>query len=304
MARRQQKRILSEVGSSHGALFAYSYACTSTLAFAADHGLHTVMGQIDGGPHEESIVLEEMARYPQLHERYRPAPKRYWQEWGAQCESARRIVVNSRWAMHCLERAGVPREKMVILPLYYEASVGHALPRTFPSRFDVSRPLRVLFLGQLNLRKGAARLFEAIRQMKDAPVEFVVVGPSSVLIPEDVRASKIFHYAGRANRSQVHEYYAAADVFILPTLSDGFALTQLEARAHGLPIIASRNCGEVVSHEHDGLLLDEVTGESITAAIYRFISDPDMLHTLRSNSTGGNGDLAQYGRRFVEKTWR
>ena len=39
---------------------------------------------------------------------------------------------------------------------------------------------------------------------------------------------------------------AEADVFVLPTLSDGFALTQLEAMAHDLPVIATLACGEVV----------------------------------------------------------
>jgi glycosyltransferase involved in cell wall biosynthesis len=264
--------------------------------------MHTVMGQIDGGPFEESIVLEEMARYPQLHERYRPAPARYCDEWRAQCASARRIVVNSPWAMHCLEGAGIPREKMVIVPLFYETTIRDASPRPLPTRFGASRPLRVLFLGQLNLRKGAGPLLDAIRRMKDAPVEFVVVGSSSITIPEDVRALSNFSYAGRADRSQVHDHYANADVFILPTLSDGFALTQLEARAHGLPIIASRRCGEVVTQECDGLLLDEVTADAITAAIYRLLSDPDMLHVMRRNATPGAGDLAGYGRRFVHET--
>jgi glycosyltransferase involved in cell wall biosynthesis len=41
-------------------------------------------------------------------------------------------------------------------------------------------------------------------------------------------------------------FYERADLFLFPTLSDGFGLTNLEAQAWSLPIVASRFCGEVV----------------------------------------------------------
>ena len=63
-------------------------------------------------------------------------------------------------------------------------------------------------------------------------------------------------------RKQAAEFYRDADVFILPTLSDGFAITQLEAQAHGLPVIASKNCGKVVENGVNGIILDEPSGHA------------------------------------------
>ena len=53
------------------------------------------------------------------------------------------------------------------------------------------------------------------------------------------------------------EKYKAADVFILPTLSDGFAITQLEAQAYGLPVISSKTCGGIVENGRNGIILEE-----------------------------------------------
>jgi glycosyltransferase involved in cell wall biosynthesis len=63
------------------------------------------------------------------------------------------------------------------------------------------------------------------------------------------------------------DYYGAADVFVLPTISDGFAITQLEAMAHGLPVIATSHCGEVVTHGEDGLIIPAFSGSALAEAI-------------------------------------
>ena len=122
-----------------------------------------------------------------------------------------------------------------------------AAKRTYPDRFTSERPMRVLFLGQINLRKGIARLLKAARSFQSQPVEFLMVGPIQINIPEDLRSNRNIRWVGPVARNKVRNYYEQADVFILPTLSDGFALTQLEALAHRLPVIASRQCGDVIT---------------------------------------------------------
>jgi glycosyltransferase involved in cell wall biosynthesis len=77
------------------------------------------------------------------------------------------------------------------------------------------------------------------------------------------------------------DYYQKADVFIFPTLSDGFGLTQLEAQ---LPIIASQFCGEVVQDGINGLVLAAVTGETITQALKFCLQHPQELQMLAENA--------------------
>jgi glycosyltransferase involved in cell wall biosynthesis len=79
-------------------------------------------------------------------------------------------------------------------------------------------------------------------------------------------------------RSEVGSYYQAADLFILPTLSDGYALTQLEALSHGLPVMASECCGEAVTHGQNGWILEDLDPVTIAEAIKRVrtTSFPDV----------------------------
>ena len=161
------------------------------------------------------------------------------------------------------------------------------MTREYPAHFTADRPLRVLFLGQINLRKGIARLLKAARSFQSQPVDFLMVGPIQINIPEDLRSNRNIRWVGPVTRNKVRNYYQQADVLILPTLSDGFALTQLEALAHRVPVIASRRCGEVVTDHVNGLLLEEPTAAAIEEALRFCLHNPDRLAQFSENATVG-----------------
>jgi glycosyltransferase involved in cell wall biosynthesis len=139
-------------------------------------------------------------------------------------------------------------------------------PGATSRRAEAVTPYRVLFLGQINLRKGVGRLLDAMRLLKDERVELVMAGPSEIEPAAWADLPKV-KWIGPVPRSEVGAVYRAADVFILPTLSDGYALTQLEALSHGLPVIASKHCGEAVTHGRNGWILDDLEPETIATAI-------------------------------------
>ena len=82
------------------------------------------------------------------------------------------------------------------------------------------------------------------------------------------------------------QYYQQSDVFILPTHSDGFGLTLLEAAAFGLPIIASPFCGEVVHNGVNGLVIPEVSAEAIVESVASMIDDPAMVQKFHDHQLG------------------
>jgi glycosyltransferase involved in cell wall biosynthesis len=266
-------------------LFSYSYTALEPLRFAKSRGWRTVLGQIDPGPFEEEIVAAEAEREPSLAPDWTPAPADYWKSWRAECELADRIIVNSQWSFDALVGTGIPKEKLSIIPLAFENKMPSVLPKKYPRQFTATRPLRVLFLGQINLRKGIARLLKAAPSFQSQPVEFLMVGPVQIHIPEDLRSNRKLRWFGPVARNKVRNYYEQADVLILPTLSDGFALSQLEAIAHRLPVIASRRCGEMVIDRVNGLLLEEPTGAAIEEALRSCLHNPDQLAQFSQNAT-------------------
>ena len=267
-------------------VFAYSYAAREIFAYARSRGWRTVLGQIDPGPVEERLVAD-LHRRSALKADWQPAPSRYWDDWRAECDLADVIVVNSAWSRDCLMREGIPANKLAIVPLALEAPPAtRAFRRTYPKQFSADRPMRVLFLGQINLRKGIEPLFDAIRIVGESPIEFWFVGPLQVDVPPDLRNSARVRWFGPAARSATDGFYRDADVFVLPTFSDGFGLTQLEARAWHLPVLASRFCGEVVEDGRNGALLAEVTGPQIAAVLGRWLADPGTLSALAAYADG------------------
>jgi len=257
-------------------VFAYSYAAREIFRHARERGWRTVLGQIDPGLAEERIVAK-------LHcngnaNGWKPAPVDYWQLWREECELADVIVVNSGWSRDALTSEGISADKICIVPLAFEPSnEARSFQRAYPKAFTSDRPLRILFLGQINLRKGVRPLLDAIRLLANEPVEFWFVGPQQIPVPADLCDNARVKWFGAAPRNNVDRFYRNADVFILPTLSDGFGLTQLEAQSWKLPVIASRHCGAVVQHKRNGLVLEEVSAATIAAAIVDLRHAPERL---------------------------
>ena len=290
-------------------LLSYSYTALEPFRYAKAHGWTTLLVQIDPGPEEEAIVAEEAARVPELAAGWQPAPAEYWASWREECKLADRIVANSEWSREGLIRGGVPSEKLAVVPLAYEPremkdqepEIRRA--RSYPARFTLERPMRVLFLGQINLRKGIARLLAAARILRDEPVEFWLVGPMQIANASAMVDAGRVKWFGPVTREQAAQYYRNADVFILPTLSDGFAITQLEAQAHDLPLIVSSRCGDVVQHNINGLLLNDPSVDAIESAIRFCLQNPgELARFSRCSRVHENYNVTRLGERLCAVT--
>jgi len=269
-------------------LFAYSYAAMEPLRFARARGWRTVLGQIDPGPAEERLVAKLHRNAGDIQSRWVPAPEDYWRQWHEECALADHIVVNSSWTRTALLEEAIPAEKIAIVPLAYDVPETAArFERTYPASFSRERPLRVLFLGQVNLRKGMQVVLEAMRLLRNLPVELSIVGQSEFDIPMEMRAHPQINWVGPVARGSVDEFYRQADVFLFPTFSDGFGLTQLEAQSWKLPIIASRFCGDVVEHGRNGWVLSEVTAEAISGQLSACLHAPALLAAAAMESKVG-----------------
>ena len=281
-------------------VFAYSYAALGILQQAKSLGCKTILGQIDPGPAEFRLVKR-------LHEEagltFDENPSRsYWDKWKRECDIADSIIVNSRWSYSALMSEGIDPDKISIVPLVFEGSV-ESVPefraanqqnyrstqqfrnRAHAHKSEASGPenVRILFLGQVVLRKGALELIGAIEALAGKPVEWIIVGQGDPLLLEKLQRLPNTRVVGAVSGDKVADYYQSVDTFILPTHSDGFALTQLEAVAYGLPIIASNFCGQVVEQGVTGELLNEVSVSEIVRVVVKLLDDPSLLQSYREN---------------------
>jgi len=268
-------------------LFAYSYAARDLFRWAKSHGWRTVLGQIDAGPEMGRVFESLQRRHPEYASRVDNPPKEYWEGWRDECSLADRIVVNSEWSLKALEAAGISAGKVRLVPVAYAPPDATAFQRHYPAAFCEKRPMRILFLCQITLAKGLIPLLEAAEKMAGEPVEFQMVGPVQVEVPEKWRRHRRIRWVGPLSRGQVAEWYRNADVFLFPTFSDGFGLTQLEAQAWRLPVISSRFCGDVVNHGENGLRLNEVNPTEIERALRTLLAAPSELSRMARASGVG-----------------
>lgn len=128
--------------------------------------------------------------------------------------------------------------------------------RSSSSRKPVSGPL-VLFLGRMTSQKGPSYFLEAASQVAAArhDVHFAICGAGDELAATIEGAARLgiarrVSFTGALDREHVARMYAMADLYVMPSVSEPFGLTSLEAMAADVPVIVSRQSGaaEVLRH--------------------------------------------------------
>ena len=219
-------------------------------------------------------------------------------------------VANSRNSASVLESVGFPPDRIrVVYPgvdtnRFHPAVDGASIRRQFAAHDEIL----LLSVGRLQRRKGHDRVIEALHLLGEraAGLRYVVVGDGSerALLAQRVAErglSDRVQFAGEVPAARLPEYFAAADIFLLPTRVDahdfeGFGLVFLEAAAAGRPSIGGRGggVGEAIDHDVTGLLVDGNDASDIARAIGLLAHSSELRRRL--------GDAARA--RVVERfTW-
>jgi glycosyltransferase involved in cell wall biosynthesis len=284
----------------HEVFFGYSYASLEILEAEKKRGVLTVLDQIDPGPAEFRLVAEEMARHPEIAGPPPEFPAANFERNRREWDLADIIIVNSEWSREALIAEGVNPAKIEVLPLAFEADKKN--PKSKIQNPKSEQKLRVLWLGQVNVRKGIHYLMAAARLLERENIQFDVVGPVCILPGAVASAPRNMIFHGPVSRDLAAEWYRQSDVFVLPTLSDGFALTQLEAMAHGLPVIVTPNCGQVVEDGKTGFIIPPRDARALAGAILKLAANCNLSASMAPacHEAVKAFSVEAFGKRLVE----
>lgn len=167
---------------------------------------------------------------------------------------ADRILVASTFTKQTLAKCPFPIAPVAVVPYGADdASVTTAQPG--PTCRD--QRLKVLFVGGLSQRKGIADLFEAMRIL-GSQVELTVIGrkPTEACAALNSALGK-HRWIESLPREEILQEMRAHDVFVFPSLFEGFGLVVTEALSQGLPVITtSHTCGpDVLTEGEDGFIV-------------------------------------------------
>ncbi len=273
------------------AFFGYSTNSLESLVYVRGHGIPAILGQAACGKTDYEEIAIERSHWP----RWEGGPPVLYEEYFARIHAEREassaVIVNSRWARDSALKEGCLPEKLYVVPLAYEPK--DRITVANPGGFG--RRLRVMWLGQVILRKGIPYLLMAARLLPG--VDFIVAGTIGVdydLLRDFAPANVCI--MGAVPRTRIDHFLKSADVFVLPTLSDGFALTQVEAMASGLPVITTDRCGEVVTHGVDGYVVPVRDVQALADAIDRFDNNRNKLResSFHAREKAKNFSLKHY----------
>jgi alpha-maltose-1-phosphate synthase len=202
------------------------------------------------------------------------------------------VVVPSRFVAESLVLAPERPRRIEIFP--YGAAPSVDAPVAERAEHE---PLRILYAGQLNQRKGLAYLFEALPRFKH-PYELSLAGPLPATpckaLEEALR--KVNHrWLGVLPHARLLQEMTRNHVFIFPSLAEGFGLVVTEALSAGLPVITTTNtCGpEIMTDGSEGFVVR--------------IRDPDAIaerFTLLYEDEGRRRAMAEAAkRRAAEMSW-
>ncbi len=203
------------------------------------------------------------------------------------------VTVSNASKRDLLQLFEVDPEKILVIHNGIDATMTRGLPEKelerVRERFQLSGRT-VLFVGNIKPHKNVERLISAFAKVREDPelgdLNLVVVGDDITRYPSLRRA--VERHQVRANvrffgfvpEMTLVALYRAADVFVFPSLYEGFGLPPLEAMANGTPVVTSSisSLPEVVGDA--ALTVDPYNVDEMALAIRRILTEPELSARL------------------------
>jgi glycosyltransferase involved in cell wall biosynthesis len=207
---------------------------------------------------------------------------------------ADKIVVVSKYIEKITIRMGAKKEKVVII---YPAEIIKNVDAKKQKKKD--GVVHLLSVGHIYARKGVLKLIDVITLMRDESIILHLIGDTiksqlyTAAVKRKINDLNLFtkiHIHGRVNDAELAEHYKKADIFVMPSLKEGFGIVLLEAMHFKLPIVANNLevFRELVIHGKNGYLCDIHDPKCFAKYIKKLIDNSKMRKTM-----------GQWGNRYV-----
>lgn len=199
-----------------------------------------------------------------------------WQAILDDISRADHVLTNSDFVKSTFAQQGWASDKVDVIYL----GVDDGFLSLIPERKPADGPLRLLFAGSFNRRKGGPELGEALLGLEGIDWTLDIcgpVGPESADAFARLNADPRVTYHGNLSARDLAARMAAADAFVFPTLAEGSARVLFEAMAAGCYMITTANGGSIVVDGEHGQLISPGSVSDIANAVRRAAADRDRV---------------------------
>jgi glycosyltransferase involved in cell wall biosynthesis len=189
---------------------------------------------------------------------------------------------------------------------------GVPMPRSYKRHLALAPWYSLVFVGRITMQKGLTYLLEALRELIHAgtPVRLTIIGAGADLdklkhIVKDYSIESHVTFLGEIANERITDYLLTHDIFVLPSLYEGFGVALVEAMATGLPVIVTR-CGgpEFLVDDTCGRICEPGSIESLTAAILELLSmkreDLGKIGTSARRKVMATYDIENIAREYIK----
>ena len=204
---------------------------------------------------------------------------------GYSVERSDRIVTISRSAKEeILGEFHLPPERVAVIPPSFDTPRPKGNFTPLREKWGIGEKY-LLFLGNLEPRKNLIRLMEAFALLKreaGIPHQLVLAGglgwryDGILAAPGRLGLEGQVIFTGFVSAQEKAERYAHADVFVFPSLYEGFGIPILEALSLGTPVVCSETSSMPEAGGEGALLIDPLDTGEIAQGIYTLLTDQDL----------------------------
>lgn len=281
------KWVASQLHKFIDAVHVYEHAALTTLKAAKSKGVFTIYEQ--PSQHHSffaHIVAEQLKKYPQLESNETDLlinDKSDYRNRRRDEELAHSdlVLCNSSFTKRTLINANIDAQKIQVVP--------HGFPKTIDqfyadSKTVSNRPVIFLNAGTQNLRKGVHLLYNAWRKanFSSQEAELWLIGRSSLPTELTRDLGENVKIKDSIPRDELMQLYKEADVFVLPTLADGFAMVISESMSQGVPVITTQNsmAPDFIVHQKNGWIVPVGEEEALLNQMKWCVENKHLLQKI------------------------
>lgn len=219
-------------------------------------------------PKAKETYSKIISQYPQLEESLKAERcviwnERYYQDMVDEAFMANYILCASNYTKHTLVEQNIKESIIHVVPY------GYTKEESQDAQGKNDTGLHILYVGGVNVMKGIPYVIQAVQEVQDDNIHFTVVGNTQEIVKEMAQGDQRIEFKGYIPHGELYKEYQKADVFVFPSLSDGFGYAPLEAMSYGVPCIVTETSGisDILSDKEDGFIIRAESSDEIKQKI-------------------------------------
>lgn len=275
---------------TNAVLLSYSYYAYDAFRACNSNG---ILFQVH--PHPESVrrlLLQELQSHPEckdslLQEWELALPEKDFERLAKEPNLAKRFLCASTFTKNTLIENGASPSAIRVVP--YGIDLARFIPPT--ARPTPNQKLKLLFVGRINQRKGVKYLIEALQLLHSRQVELTICGRvvDDLGIFNSIEDQIIIRPS--VSNEELQQAYRSSDLFVFPSVAEGFGQVLLESLASGLPILSTTHTAapDLIRNGDEGFIVPphraDLLAERIDWAATHRTELEAMRHRARQTAT-------------------